>query len=366
MGDVDGELPPLTWRSWLVLVLFVVATFFVIRPAAFSLPLPGRRQTGRRLWVNVDMKLAPWVAILLLLASTAITFRREVVHGFVGGDGIEPYAVVILIFALAYICISLDESGLLSYVAMLVTRRWGGNGRALLLCFYVLSAAMALLTNNDVAVLCLTPIVCVFSDATGAPAEPFLMAMFVAANTASMALVIGNPTNIIVAQANGVSFLSYTAWMGLPFLGAAAAGAAVLYATSLRAVPRAIAVDMDLRPRDMVKRVWQAALGASVLVACLVALSVSSLFGVTVWVVTLPFGGAMLAADIAIDLWHTRAAALPPSTASPPTYADDGGACDKASANGSKPHVESAENRLDSAPRPTPCGDCGDCAAAEL
>ncbi|KAJ2185741.1 hypothetical protein EV181_003706 [Coemansia sp. RSA 532] len=210
--------------------------------------------------VNMDMKLTPWLAILILLASTAITFSKEVVHGFVGSNGIEPYSIVILIFALAYICISLDESGLLSYVAVHVTSRWGRNGRVLLLCFYALSTIMAVITNNDVVVLCLTPIICIFSDTTGADAEPFLIAMFIAANTASMALFIGNPTNIIVAEANDISFLSYSAWMGLPFLGAAVAGIAVLYLTSLRKIPQTIAIDMTIRPRDMLRKIRQAAI----------------------------------------------------------------------------------------------------------
>ncbi|KAJ1791457.1 hypothetical protein LPJ67_001851 [Coemansia sp. RSA 1938] len=232
--------------------------------------------------VNMDMKLTPWLAILILLASTAITFSKEVVHGFVGSNGIEPYSIVILIFALAYICISLDESGLLSYVAVHVTSRWGRNGRVLLLCFYALSTIMAVITNNDVVVLCLTPIICIFSDTTGADAEPFLIAMFIAANTASMALFIGNPTNIIVAEANDISFLSYSAWMGLPFLGAAVAGIVVLYLTSLRKIPQTIAIDMTIRPRDMLRKIRQAA------------------------IVTLPFGVAMLLVDSAIDIHTSR------------------------------------------------------------
>ncbi|KAJ2271664.1 hypothetical protein J3F81_003375 [Coemansia sp. RSA 371] len=256
--------------------------------------------------VNMDMKLTPWLAILILLASTAITFSKEVVHGFVGSNGIEPYSIVILIFALAYICISLDESGLLSYVAVHVTSRWGRNGRVLLLCFYALSTIMAVITNNDVVVLCLTPIICIFSDTTGADAEPFLIAMFIAANTASMALFIGNPTNIIVAEANDISFLSYSAWMGLPFLGAAVAGIAVLYLTSLRKIPQTIAIDMTIRPRDMLRKIRQAAIGAGILVSCLIALSVSSFFGVAVWIVTLPFGVAMLLVDSAIDIHTSR------------------------------------------------------------
>ncbi|KAJ1724737.1 hypothetical protein LPJ53_001020 [Coemansia erecta] len=313
-GSTDGELPKLDWRSWLALALFMAATVFVIRPVSIPVPVPAVRPLGwRKGHVHLDMKLAPWIAILILVASTAIHVQTEVVRGFVGSDGISPYSIVILIFALAYICISLDQSGVLSYIAMHVTRRWGSNGRQLLLCFYVLSTVMAVLTSNDVVVLCLTPIICVFSDVTRVDGEPFLVAMFVAANTASMALYIGNPTNIIAAQANGISFLQYSAWMALPFVGAAAAGAGVMYLVSMRMIPRDIEVDIGIRPRDMLKRPGQAVVGCVVLGACLVTLSVSSFFGVAVWIVTLPFGVAMLVVDAIVDLYSTRTSNAQPN-----------------------------------------------------
>ncbi|KAJ2159491.1 hypothetical protein GGF46_002987 [Coemansia sp. RSA 552] len=320
----EDELPALSWRSWVVLATFVVVTVFVICPVRFMIPLPKPSAVARCLYrrqrlnsqpnswwfvqLAMDMKLVPWLGVLVLLASTTIRFGSEVVRGFVGGDGIEPYSILILVFALAYICVSLDESGLLSYIAVKVTGRWGRNGRVLLLCFYALSAIMAVITNNDTVVLCLTPIICVFADTTGASAEPFLIAMFVAANTASMALFIGNPTNIIVAEANDISFLSYSAWMGLPFLGAAAAGLVVVYIASRNKIAHDIPVDLGShnRPRDIIRRKQQAVLGAGILVSCLVALSVSSFFGVAVWIVTLPFGVAMLVVDAVADLSMTR------------------------------------------------------------
>ncbi|KAJ1903853.1 hypothetical protein LPJ81_002839 [Coemansia sp. IMI 209127] len=327
------ELPALTWRSWMVLATFIVVTGFVIYPLRIPLPypvvgarsqkpgtsecppmVPAQKKKYALQWrvvrVHMDMKLAPWIAILVLLASTTIKFGSEVVHGFVGSDGIQPYAIVILIFALAYICISLDQSGLLSYIAMHVTKRWGRNGRLLLVCFYLLSTVMAVLTSNDVVVLCLTPIICVFSDVTGADAEPFLIAMFVSANTASMALYIGNPTNIIASQANGIAFLQYSAWMVLPFLGAVVAGGAILYVQCLSKVPRSIEIDLGIRPRSMLVRPRQAIFGAVILALCLVTLSVSSFFGVAVWIVTLPFGGAMLVGDAIVDLYLTRRSAV--------------------------------------------------------
>ncbi|KAJ2238215.1 hypothetical protein H4R99_005193 [Coemansia sp. RSA 1722] len=308
-GDKDAELPPLDWRSWLTLSLFLVVTMFVIRPIRIPVPVPStiRPLKWRKARISMDLKLAPWIAICLLLATTAIRVQSEVRRGFVGSDGIEPYGIVILIMSLAYICISLDQSGVLSFVAMHVTKRWGKNGRLLLLCFYVLSAVMAVLTSNDVVVLCLTPIICIFSDITGVDAEPFLISMFVSANTASMALYIGNPTNIVVAQANGISFLLYSAWMALPFLGAAIAGSVVLYLMSLRAIPRDIAVDVSINPRSMLVRPKQAVFGSAVLVLCLIALSVSSFFGAAVWMVTLPFGLLMLIIDIVVDLYLTAA-----------------------------------------------------------
>ncbi|KAJ1821219.1 hypothetical protein LPJ56_001185 [Coemansia sp. RSA 2599] len=307
-GDKNAEqLPPLDWRSWLTLALFLAVTAFVVRPIHIPIPVPEavRPLKWRKARISMDLKLAPWVAICVLLATTAIRIQSEVRRGFVGSDGIEPYGIVILIVSLAYICISLDQSGVLSYIAMHVTRKWGKNGRLLLLCFYALSAVMAVLTSNDVVVLCLTPIICIFSDVTGVDAEPFLISMFVSANTASMALYIGNPTNIVVAQANDISFLLYSAWMALPFLGAAIAGSVVLYLMSLHAIPRSIAVDVGINPRSMLVRPRQAIFGSAVLALCLVALSVSSFFGVAVWMVTLPFGVLMLVVDIAVDLCST-------------------------------------------------------------
>lgn len=46
------------------------------------------------------------------------------------------------------------------------------------------------------------------------------MAEFIAANTWSMALIIGNPTNIYISSAVGIDFVSYLKVMLLPTLAA--------------------------------------------------------------------------------------------------------------------------------------------------
>ena len=47
---------------------------------------------------------------------------------------------------------------------------------------------------------------------------PYLVGEFVAANTWSMMLVIGNPTNIYLASACGIEFGEYVSVMWLPTL----------------------------------------------------------------------------------------------------------------------------------------------------
>ena len=73
--------------------------------------------------------------------------------------------------------------------------------------------------KNDVTILTLTPIIYYFSKATGCSARPFVISEFFAANVWSMALLIGNPTNILVAQAIRLSFIDYSKWMLLPTAG---------------------------------------------------------------------------------------------------------------------------------------------------
>lgn len=48
---------------------------------------------------------------------------------------------------------------------------------------------------------------------------PYLVAEYVAANICSTLLYIGNPTNIIVAQAYQMTFLGYMKWSVLPTIG---------------------------------------------------------------------------------------------------------------------------------------------------
>jgi Na+/H+ antiporter NhaD/arsenite permease-like protein len=73
----------------------------------------------------------------------------------------------------------------------------------------LVTGILAALLSNDVVVFALTPLICAGLMAQGLDARPYLVALAGAANAGSAATLIGNPQNILIGQAGGLSFWSY-------------------------------------------------------------------------------------------------------------------------------------------------------------
>ena len=70
-------------------------------------------------------------------------------------------------------------------------------------------AILTIFTSNDIVILTFTPFICYFSKNAKINPIPYLVAEFAAANTYSMMLIIGNPTNIYLATSASIDFISY-------------------------------------------------------------------------------------------------------------------------------------------------------------
>ena len=56
------------------------------------------------------------------------------------------------------------------------------------------------------------------------------MSEFAAANTASMILFVGNPTNVVICEGFGIENAAYTAWTFFPFAACSVTCLVALYA----------------------------------------------------------------------------------------------------------------------------------------
>lgn len=154
---------------------------------------PPRRRPAVR--VRVPHWAAPPLGVVAMVAAGALD-ARGVVAGLKGDDAIQPYAILVVFLSLAYVAAAEDQTGALAWLALKMTRA-ARTGRRLFGLHTLLSGCATLATSNDVVVMSLTPIVHTQAVAGGAEAVPYLATMFVAANLWSMALFIGNPTNLV-------------------------------------------------------------------------------------------------------------------------------------------------------------------------
>ncbi|MDX6569394.1 MAG: arsenical pump rane protein [Gaiellales bacterium] len=121
-----------------------------------------------------------------------------------------------------------DDAGWFAEGARLAVRGARGSPLRLFVGVCIVSFAGAVLFSLDAAAVALTPVVLIAARRAGATSEPLLFACIAVANTASMALPISNPTNVIVADRVGLDFVAYARTMLPAALAASVAVSLVL------------------------------------------------------------------------------------------------------------------------------------------
>jgi len=129
------------------------------------------------------------------------------------------------------------------------------------------------------------------------------MSEFAAANTASMVLFVGNPTNVVICEGFGVNNAAFTAYTILPFV---ACSIFCFFALGgqyrdPKYVPRRLTHATDLNVRSVLLDPIGACVGSFMLASALILCLVVSFFGIDVWMISLPFAVAKFIYDVAWD-----------------------------------------------------------------
>ncbi|HQC74817.1 MAG TPA: ArsB/NhaD family transporter, partial [Bacilli bacterium] len=129
--------------------------------------------------------------------------------------------------------------------------------------------------------------ICYFSKNAKINPLPYLISEFVAANTWSMMLVIGNPTNIYLASSYGINFLQYFQIMFIPTLASSLAALGILLLLFRKQL-----TNKTLETSDYEYCLENPVLVGIILghlVACMILLAVSSYLGWEMWLISLSF-----------------------------------------------------------------------------
>lgn len=160
-----------------------------------------------------------WI-VIMLGACVLLIFKfislDDVFQGLTADTAINPLKILVLFLSMTILSIFLDEMGFFNYLANLVLKKSGSGQFKLFTAFYLTISVLTVFTSNDIIILTFTPFICYFTKNAKINPIPYLVSEFVAANTCSMLLIIGNPTNIYIATASGINFVEYFKVMSLP------------------------------------------------------------------------------------------------------------------------------------------------------
>lgn len=229
-----------------------------------------------------------WVIALLgaiLIVLCKLVSFSDVKDGLFADTAVNPIKILVLFISMTVLSIFLDEAGFFEYLATVTLKKAGASPKRLFVYLYVIVSVLTIFTSNDIIVLTFTPFICYFSKRAKINPIPFLFCEFVAANTWSMMLIIGNPTNIYLATMYDIGFIEYFKVMALPatIAGVTAFIMLLLVFKKQLALPMESLLLEDNKPINKLN----VTVGLVHLGACIIILTIASYLNLEMWLISL-------------------------------------------------------------------------------
>ena len=239
-----------------------------------------------------------WI-ITLLGALLMIIFKLVPLDGvwqtLISDAEINPLKILILFFSMTYLSVYLDELGFFKYLAIKVTNLAKNNQYSIFITLFVSVSILTVFTSNDIIILTFTPFICYLCKRLMIKPIPFLISEFVAANTLSMTLIIGNPTNIYLGLNCGIDFATYFMDMGLISFGSAIFALFLLMVIFHKSLSQPI---LKSNTEAVLENKLLVVIATIILLVCTVLMALSNYLNLSMWLIA--FGCALLLFIISI------------------------------------------------------------------
>ena len=262
----------------------VVLTVAIITITAFicSIMFLPQISVGKKL----KIKIYPFIPLLgagfmLILGGARM---GEIVGAFVEDSSVNPIRILILFLSMTVFSLILEQTGFFEHISGVILQKSGHSQYKIFLSLYTVISVLTIFTSNDIVILTFTPFICHFCRAAKIDAIPYLIMEFVAANTWSLLLLIGNPTNIYISGAFEIGFAEYARTMALPTVAAGLMSLLVMCLMFRKKLSGEITVNTEIAPITDRVLMWVSLLH---LAACVILLAVSQYIGAEMWSISL-------------------------------------------------------------------------------
>ncbi len=176
-------------------------------------------------WVpNVLLGMNPmWVATIVLIGTYAVIITEKMNRAIVAllGAGVMimvgvlnqeaairgvDFNTIALLTGMMVLVAITRKCGVFQYVAIWSAKRAKASPAGILLMLQVVTAVFSAFLDNVTTVLLIAPVTLVITEELKVKPYPFLVAEIFAANIGGTATLIGDPPNILIGSATGLSF----------------------------------------------------------------------------------------------------------------------------------------------------------------
>ncbi len=225
----------------------------------------------------------PLIGAILILSLRLIDIN-VLWSELTASSSMNPLKILTLFISMSALSIVLDEVGLFKYLANLALKKASKSQLSVFIILYLVTSILTIFTSNDVIILTFTPFIIFFCKNASINPIPFLVEEFIAANTFSMFLLIGNPTNIYLASSDNINFFYYIEKMALPTILSSLTSFLILYLLFRKELkkpiqPKVEDVKIINKPIMIV--------GVVILVTCTILLSISSYIHIEMYLICL-------------------------------------------------------------------------------
>jgi len=164
-----------------------------------------------------------WVSTALLIATYGVIMTERVNRAIVAlvGAGLmiltgvltqkqalagEDFNTLALLIGMMLLVAVSRKSGMFQYLAIWSAKAAKGRPWAILALLTLVTAVVSALLDNVTTVLLIAPVTLVITEQLRVPPYPFLFTEILASNIGGTATLIGDPPNIIIGSAAGLSF----------------------------------------------------------------------------------------------------------------------------------------------------------------
>lgn len=167
-------------------------------------------------YIFIAIEKIPKVTIALVGASLTLLLGLLGQNAKVNGSLDPSYFINYVDFNVIFLLVSMmiivsiaTRSGMFNWLANAMLKKTKGHPKTILFCLAVFTAVVSAFLDNVTTVILIMPVTFVIAEELDINPVPFLIVEILASNIGGTATLIGDPPNIIIGSAAGLSFMDF-------------------------------------------------------------------------------------------------------------------------------------------------------------